>query len=167
MSTRGESPASVDGVLDVSVLVPACFENPLLGESTDFVSEVLLRRRKAVLPVSAVIGAYHVVTKYLGVSRLSAKSVLGGILETGSSALHPELTPRLASDALDYAASYGVESWDGYLFSLARSLGAPLLYSLDEELKKVKEVSVVNPFSPAKTQEYHSFLASAARKRLQ
>jgi hypothetical protein len=70
------------------------------------------------------LGAYHLVTNYPRVSRISAKNVLSDLLMTRSEALYPETETYLASAALDYAATYRVESWDGYLVALARKFGA-------------------------------------------
>ena len=154
-----------EGVLDVGIVVPSCFENPLKEESVAFLEEVLLMKRKALLPTSAVLGAYHIVTSYLGVGRMSARSVLSELLRTQSEVLYPSIGPDLASAALDYALAYGVESWDGYLIALARKFGAKVLFSMDEELgeslKLQKEAdlpSVVNPFTARKVREYHNFL---------
>jgi predicted nucleic acid-binding protein len=113
---------------------------------------------RTVLPVTAVIGAYHITTRYLKVSRLEVKKVLEGLLRTRSPALYPNVRPELAVDALDYAVAYDIESWDGYLIALARSLQAKIIYSLDEGLAKVREITVVNPFPSNKLQEYHSYL---------
>src|SRR5208283_2160471 len=155
----------VEGVVDVGIVVPSCFENPLKEESVNFLQDVLLGRKKAILPVSAVIGTYHIVTSYLGVSRVSAKSVLSELLKTRSEALYPEIGTDLASAALDYAAMYGIESWDGYLVALARKFGAKVVFSMDEELgeslKRKREAGfpvVVNPFATRKVGEYHKFL---------
>ena len=86
------------------------------------------------------------------------KKILDGILGTRSPALYPHVTPDQAEDALDYAATYQLESWDGYLIALARSVGAKVVYSLDEELSKVREVSVSNPFPRDRLQEYHEYV---------
>jgi len=155
----------IEGVVDVGVLVPSCFGNPLKEESVNFVQAVLLEKKKALIPVTAVIGAYHIVTSYLGVSRVSAKSVLSDLLKTRSEALYPEIETDIASAALDYAAMYRIESWDGYLVALAQKFGAKIVYSMDEELgERLKEQKaagfpiVMNPFTTRKVVEYHKFL---------
>lgn len=158
MSTPEGSSAYVEGIVDVGVLVPACFDNPLKRHAVNFISEILDRRRRAVIPIAAVVGAYHVATRYLRASRLTVKKILEGLLRTKSPALYPHVTPELALDALDYAVAYGVESWDGYLVALARGLGVKVVYSLDEELSKIKEVIAVNPFPKGKVREYHDFI---------
>ena len=154
-----------EGVIDVGVLVPSCFENPLREESVSFLNDVLLLRRKAIIPVTAVVGAYHIATSYLKVSRVSAKNVYSDLLKTRSEALFPDLKSELASAALDYAAAYKIESWDGYLLAIAVKFGAKIVFSMDKELgealKLQKETSlpaVVNPFSTKAVQEYHKFL---------
>ena len=62
------------------------------------------------------------------------------------------------SDALDYAAVYNIESWDGVLIALSRSLGSTVVYSLDRELEKVKEITVENPFTETQVKEYHDYI---------
>jgi len=79
----------VEGVLDVSVLVPACFENPLKELATNFLAEVLAQKSRAVIPVTSIIAAYHIATRYLGIPKLAVKKVMEGILRTKSPALYP------------------------------------------------------------------------------
>ncbi len=156
-STRGGSSA-FNAVVDVSVLVPVCFENPLRADALSFVAEALSLRRRAAIPTSAFLGAYHVATSYLGVPRAAAKAILAELLETKSPALYEDIPVSLALEALDYAALYGVESWDGYLVALALKLGAAIVYSLDKELSKVQVVEVVSPFPEEKVRAYHEYL---------
>ena len=162
---RGGSLAYPEGVLDVSILVPACFENPLKEHSITFLSEIMLQKKRAVLPTPAVIGAYHIATRYLRVPKIAVKKVMEGILRSGSPALYPHITPEIAADGLDYATAYDIESWDGYLISLTRSLGSTIVYSLDKELSKVKEITVVNPFPQDKVKQYHEFIETRLRER--
>jgi predicted nucleic acid-binding protein len=164
VNTPGESSASPEGVLDVSILVPACFENPLKEHSVDFLSQVLTQEKPAALPLSAILGAYHITTRYLGVPKIAAKRVLEGILRTESPSLYPIISSKIALDALDYALAYSIESWDGYLISLTRSLGSTIIYTLDEELSKVKEITVVNPFPGDVVKQYHSFLTNKLKR---
>ena len=72
----------VEGVVDVSIIVPTCFENPLKKLATDFLGEVLSLRRKAIIPVTAVLGAYHIATRYLRAPRRVVKKILVEMLET-------------------------------------------------------------------------------------
>jgi predicted nucleic acid-binding protein len=159
----GENSALIKGVIDVGVIVPCCFENPLKEESISFIERALAQGRGAALPVTAVMGAYHIVTRYLRVPRVAAKKVLAGIVESGSGALYPHIAPEDAADALDYASAYGIEAWDGYLVAVARRLGAPTIYTLDAGLSKVREVAVVVPFSREAVDEYHAFIKGRVR----
>jgi predicted nucleic acid-binding protein len=155
--------ACPEGVVDVSIVVPSCFENPLKDHSITFLSEVLKQEKRALIPIPVILGAYHITTRYLGVPRVTARKILEGILNSGSSALYPHISPHVASDALDYASTYNVESWDGYLIALARSLGTTVIYSLDKELSKVREAIVVNPFPKNAVERYHSYLNSRVK----
>jgi len=70
------------------------------------------------------------------------------------------VAPELAADALDYAATYDIESWDGYLVAVSKNIGTRIIYSLDETLGKVGEVTVVNPFPKDKVKAYHKHVKS-------
>ena len=158
MNTQRKSSVYPDGVLDVSILIPSCFENPLKEHSILFISDVLTQKKRAAIPISTIIGTYNIATRYLRAPKIAVKKVLEGILRSGSPALYPQITHQNALDALDYAAVYNIESWDGYLISLTRSLGSTVIFSLDEELSKVREIIVANPFPQEKVKQYHKFL---------
>jgi predicted nucleic acid-binding protein len=36
----------------------------------------------------------------------------------------------MVTDALEYALAYKIESWDGYIVSLAKNHGAEIIYSM-------------------------------------
>ena len=157
---EGNSDYTIDGILDVSVVVPACFENPLKVDCATLVHDALTQKRRSLLPISSVIGAYHIATRYLRVPRTAVKRVLDDLLRTGSSSLYPYITAKTALTSLDYASIHGIESWDGYMVAIATELNAKFIFSLDEELKKKIKgvVTVVNPFDLDKVMEYHNFL---------
>ena len=90
--------------------------------------------------------------------------MLEGLLRTRSPALYPHISPELAIDSLDYASAYNVESWDGYLIALSRSLGVNVVYSIDKELAKVREIVVVNPFPEDKLTEYHEWINARTKR---
>jgi hypothetical protein len=83
-------------------------------------------KRRVLLPVTAITGAYHIMTEYIGVEKVEAQKALGVTLDTRSPNLYPDVEPDVAKEALAYAVDYGVESWDGYIVALARVLDAPL-----------------------------------------
>jgi hypothetical protein len=54
-------------------VVIAHFENPAREEAFNFLREALTWRRRILIPVSTIIGAYHVMTEYLGVRFLPVR----------------------------------------------------------------------------------------------
>jgi predicted nucleic acid-binding protein len=82
------------------------------------------------------------------------------MIRTRSPALFGLINEKTVSDALDYASSYSIESWDGVLVALCRSLGSTIIYCLDQDLNKVKEITIVNPFQEEKVQKYHEYINS-------
>jgi predicted nucleic acid-binding protein len=165
LNTLEESLACPEGIADVSVVVVACFDNPLKEYSIAFLGDALAQKRRVVIPVSSIIGAYHIATRYLKVSKLAVKKVLVSLLATKSPALYTRITPELADDAIEYAAYYNIESWDGYLISLAKSLGTSIIYSLDRQLSKVKEIKMVNPFPEDVVKQYNDFMKEALKRK--
>lgn len=157
--------ASIEGVVDVGVLVPLCFDNPLRKPAIDFISAILLLKKHAIIPLTSIIGAYHITTRYLKVEKLVVKKILTGLMKTSSPAFYSHITRELAQEALEYATYYSVESWDGYLVALAKSLGTNILYTLDQELKKIKEMMIITPFPQEKVREYHNYLNSLIKKK--
>jgi len=54
----GKSSVFPEGVVDVSIIVPTCFENPLKGESIKFTEDVLAQKKRAV-PLRLPFAPYH------------------------------------------------------------------------------------------------------------
>lgn len=150
----------IEGVVDTGIVAIAHFKNPARETAFDFLSSILRWERRCVTPTSAFIGAYHVMTEYIGVDKVSAYRALSKTLETRSPALHEDIPLDMAIDALSYANGYDIESWDGYIVALARSYGAPVIYTLDQEMaRKVKGIAVVNPIPQEIFRQYNKWLA--------
>lgn len=105
---RRESLEYPEGVIDVGIIVVSLFDNPLKARAVEFLADVMRQRRRIAVPVSAVIGAYHIATSYLKLPRIDVRRILAGMLSTRSPALYPQITPDAAIDALEYSAYYGV-----------------------------------------------------------
>ena len=154
-----EEAGPVEGVMDTGPVAIAHFENPARRAASHFLGRVLRWQVRCLIPTSAFLGAYHVLTEYLGVDRVAAYKALAKTLDTRSPAIYQDITIDLALDALTYASGYQVESWDGYIISLAKTFGASIIYTVDRELaKKVKEVEAINPIPPDLFAEYNHWL---------
>jgi predicted nucleic acid-binding protein len=93
------------------------------------------------------------------------KKALVKMLETRSQAFYPYINLEEAIDAIDYATYYRIESWDGYLVKLARSIGNNIVYTLDKELEKVKDIAVINPFPQDLVKQYHEHIKNMLRRK--
>ncbi|WP_456478296.1 hypothetical protein [Geoglobus ahangari] len=100
----------IEGVVDVGLIVISHFENPAKNHALEFLKSVLLWERKCLIPVTAFLGAYHVLTNYLGVERISAYEALRKTLETRSPALYSDLSVDTAVESLANAMGYRIES---------------------------------------------------------
>lgn len=149
----------IEGVVDVGLIVIAHFENPAMNYALDFLKDVLLWKRKCLIPVTAFLGAYHILTSYLRVERISAYEALKKTLETRSPALYTDVHVDVAIEALTNAMGYRVESWDGYLVAIAKAHSAPVIYTIDSKMKKkVKDLHIVNPIPEDIFEEYSRWL---------
>lgn len=157
---QSEKAGIIEGIIDVGIIVIAHFENPARIHAFNFLKPILLWKRKCLIPTSATMGAYHIMTEYLGVDRFSACKALTKTLETKSPAFYEDISVDMVTDALEYALAYKIESWDGYIVSLAKNHGAVIIYSIDGELaKRVKDVEVINPIPGDVMRKYHDFVA--------
>lgn len=126
---------------------------------------MLLQGKRVAIPVAAVLGAFHIATRYLRLPMVEVKRILVKMLETRSRAFYPHVGVEEAIDAIDYAAYYGIESWDGYLVKLAKAIGNRIIYTLDRELEKVKGIVVVNPFPQDLVKQYHEYIRDLLGRR--
>ena len=149
----------VEGVVDTGITAVALFRN-LDGEiAFNFLSKILKWERRCITPTSAFLGAYHIMTQYIGVDKVSAQRALTKTLETRSPTLHQDISIDEAIDSLVYANGYNIESWDGHIISLAKSHGATVIYTPDQEMaRKVKEVTVINPIPQEAFRKYNEWL---------
>ena len=127
MIMSGGNLASISGVVDVGIIVIGHFDNPAKVDALKFLRRVLKQEIQAIIPVTAFIGAYHIMVNYLGIPRKSAKDVLIETLRTKSPALYKDVDIEDAIEALDLASIYNVDSWDGYLVALARKYGCNII----------------------------------------
>lgn len=149
----------IEGVIDVGLIVIAHFENPAQNHALEFLMNVLLWKRKCLIPVSAFLGAYHILTSYLRVERVAAYEALKKTLETKSPALYADMSAEVAVEALTNAMGYRIESWDGHVVAIARTHSAPIIYTVDREMKKkVRDLQVLNPIPEDVFREYNEWL---------
>ena len=89
---EGSSAYHPEGVVDVSIIVVSLFRNPLEEEAVKFLRDVLSRRTKAAIPVTSVLGAFHVATRYLKLPLASVEEKLVKMLETKSPAFYSRVS---------------------------------------------------------------------------
>ena len=88
-----------------------------------FLSDVLSRKKRAAIPVTAVLGAFHVTTRYLKLPATDVMKILIKMLETMSPAFYPHI---FLENAIEYATCYRIKSWDEYIIKLAKVLETTL-----------------------------------------
>ena len=148
----------IEGVVDVGIVVISHFENPAKDTALEFLSDVLKWRRKCIIPTSAVLGAYHILTRYLKVEKTSAYETLTKTLKTQSPAFYEDVDVDVVLDSLTNALGYNIESWDGYIVALAKKFKATI-YTIDLKLiKKVKDIPAANPIPEDVFKEYNRWL---------
>ena len=146
------------GVVDVSIIVISSFENPARIDALKFLKDVLSWKIKAIIPVTAFIGAYHILTRYLKLPKKEIKDVIRDTLNIPSPAIFEDISSKAAIEAIEYAVAYNMESWDGYIVYLAKEYASGIIYSIDKDFEKVEGVNLVIPISEKRLNEYHKFI---------
>ncbi|RLE69708.1 MAG: hypothetical protein DRJ45_06340 [Thermoprotei archaeon] len=150
------------GIVDVGIIVLSHCENPVKNDVLDFIEKIFLGEINAVIPLSTFIGAYHIMTKYLRIKREVVKEELLKTLEIRSPFFIQDILIDHVIAGIKYASKYNIEGWDGYLISLADSLGASIIYTIDKKLRRVKHISIVIPISRENLKKYNLWV----KKRL-
>ncbi|MBN2150963.1 MAG: hypothetical protein JW839_05945 [Candidatus Lokiarchaeota archaeon] len=148
---------SIEGVIDVGPIVIAHCNNPVKSSMVTFLQNVLVGKIRALLPVTAFLGAYHVLTRYLRVARHDAVLALEKTLAVESPAFYETVTREEAKSALTISSINKLESWDGYVINIAREFGTRLIYSIDKKLEK-DDFKVIIPIPDAELKLYHEWV---------
>jgi len=149
----------LEGIFDVGIVVMAHFRNPARRYAAQILLEALTLKRYDIVPLSAYLGAYVIMTRYLRLRRDRVTRALLETLSLESPAFYENIPKAVAEKAIEAASDLSISSWDGYLIELAKALKIARIYSLDEDLAgKVKEVEVINPIPENVMKEYHKFL---------
>ena len=69
--------------------------------------------------------------------------------------------------SLDYALRYRVKPWDGYIVSLAKTIGENTVYTFDfdKEFEKVEGLEIKNPFPEEAVRRYHEYVSKLLQSR--
>lgn len=148
-----------EGVIDTCIIAVSLFRSPLYEESVVFLSKVLSQEIRAAIPLTSIIGAIHIVTRYLRFPLDEAKMRATEMLETDSPGFYPYVSIENAIQSLEYALHSHVKVWDGYIIALAKTIGNNIVYTFDREFGKVKDLRVVNPFSPELMKQYYEYIS--------
>ncbi len=160
----GQEKVRYTGVVDVNIVLVSLFENPLRESGIDFLGEVLSGNKSAAIPTSTLLGAYHIATRYLSCSRDLIAKEIKEFLSLDSPAFVEDISIEAVKEAVNIAMAHNIESWDGYLVAMARSFKAPVIYSLDNDFKKIPDISLVVPFSEESVKEYHRWVEELLRR---
>jgi predicted nucleic acid-binding protein len=150
----------VDGIADVGIIVTAHYDNPIQEKMIEFIEEVINEKKNVIFPLSAFIGAYHILTRYLRVSRYQAKTALKTTLELETPIFYPRIDTGIVINALDIASVYNIESWDGYILELANLFKTTYIYTIDKKLQKIQDFEILCPVTEDDLKTYHSWLTN-------
>jgi len=78
---------------------------------------------------------------------------------------YEEISIESAVEALLFAREFKVESWDGYIVSLARKFETDTIFTIDKRLTKAKGIEVIVPISEETLSEYHRWLRNRLKRR--
>jgi len=154
-----------DGVVDTCIIVVSLFHNPLYELSVEFISRILAQEIKAAIPLTGIVGATHIVTRYLRIPFEEVKKRVTELLETNSPAFYPYVSITDVVQSLDYALHYRIKLWDGYIVSLAKTIGKNTIYTFDKEFEKVEGIKIKNPFPEEAMRKYFEYINKLQQSR--
>ncbi len=154
-----EGNLACEGIVDVGLVIIAHWTNPAQKEASDFLVRVLQQNIHAVIPVSAFLGAYLVMTRRIHLPPVETALALAKTLAAPTDAFYEPIHREDAQSALVFASGLRIESWDGFLLALARRLGTHTIFSIDRELhQRAPDFTVVCPLKEETLKAYHQFL---------
>ena len=156
----GSSKAWALGIVDIGPVVLSHCENPAKDEAIDFIKKVISGEINAIIPLTAFIGAYHVMTRYLRINCKEVADELLTTLELRSPVFFGDLSIDETISAIRSAFNFNINGWDGYLVALAEKIGASIIYTIDKKLTKVKHLSIIIPISEKTLRIYHDWLSA-------
>jgi len=154
-----------DGVVDTCIIVASLFSNPLYKLAVEFISKILAQEVNAAIPLTSILGATHIVTRYLRIPFEEVERRVVKLLETESPAFYPHVYMANVEQALDYALRYRVKPWDGYIVSLAKTIGENTVYTFVKEFEKVEGLEIKNPFPEEVVRRYHEYVSKLLQSR--
>jgi hypothetical protein len=155
---------SIEGIVDVGPIVIAHCNNPAKKPMIAFLQKVLTGKIPALIPVTTFFGAYHILTKYLKVTRQDALLSLEETLNVDSPAFYEGITREEARTSLKLSSINNIESWDGYLINIGRQAGTHVIYTIDTKLEREGFKAVV-PITVAELAAYHDWVEKIVKKR--
>ena len=155
--------ARIEGIIDVGILVLSHCENPAETDMLSFLTKALKKQIIAIIPYSAFLGAYHIMTNYLKTDRVETANRLITTAMISRDIFHQTINSEHIKYALENAAQLRIDSWDGYLLSLMNQFQTNIIYSIDKKLEKI--CNVINPISDKIMEKYYEWLAQRLKKR--
>jgi predicted nucleic acid-binding protein len=148
-----------EALVDVGIIVLAHFRNPARKYAAQLLLDALTLKKRILIPVSTYLGAYIIMTKYLGLRSDDVAKALLKTVSVESPAFYGNLPKAIAEKAIATASELSISSWDSYLVELAKELGIDKIYTIDEEMaKKVKDLRIENPIPTNIMKEYHQYI---------
>ena len=148
-----------NAIADIGIIVIAHFKNPARTHAAKLLLEALTLQNHILIPVSAYLGAYIIMTEYLKLRSTHVAKALLKTLSLESPAFYEEVPKGIAEKAIATASELKLSSWDTYLVELAKGLRIKKIYTIDRQLAtKIEDVKVENPIPENAMRKYHQYI---------
>jgi len=77
----------------------------------------------------------------------------------------PDISKDKVKRAINHAAYYNFESWDGYLLSLMEDYDIKTIYTIDEDFKNISKIQVLGLLTKEEEQKLNNYLTKLKQKR--
>ncbi len=155
----------IRALLDVGVLVLAIEKNnPVRAKYLDILTKSIRGDIISYIPFNVILGAYHVLTKVFKVNGRGVRNKLFALMRCKKIKWITSISFDEVKRAIEYATIYNFESWDGFILTIMRDFDIPIIYTIDEDFLKVKDIEVRGLLNPKEKDALNNYIESLKKK---
>lgn len=154
-----------DATIDVGIIAIALIENPAQNDALSVLEDALRERIKVLIPLSVILGAYHVLVEVYRSDEKEVTNRLLNLLKARKIMWYETIKKDRVDPILEMASEKHVESWDAYLISIMEDFGIKTIYTTDlKDFSKFPQFDSINPISEENWDKYTKWFEEKIKK---
>ncbi len=150
---------AIRALLDVGILVLAIEKNnPVRAKYLDILTKSIRGEIISYIPFNVILGTYHVLTRVFRANKREVRNKLLTLMRCRKIKWITDISFDEVKRAIEYATIYDFESWDGLILTLMRDFDIPVIYTIDEDFLKVKDIEVRGLLTPEEKDALNNYI---------